>query len=102
MRVPGVTSGRALLRTIKGARFNSWSEIEVEVRDGFAVVPDRSQRHGGRAPARPQRSEARRLAVIEGWDRWGGAFATSYSHDSHNLIALRPRCRTSSRSRPIP
>ncbi len=26
------------------------------------------------------------LAIIEGWDRWGGAFATSYSHDSHNLI----------------
>ena len=25
-------------------------------------------------------------AIIEGWDRWGGAFATSYSHDSHNLI----------------
>jgi adenine deaminase len=25
-------------------------------------------------------------AIIEGWDRWGGAFATSYSHDSHNLV----------------
>ena len=45
----------------------------------------KSQRDGDRAPARPQRSEAA-LAVIEGWDRWGGAFATSYSHDSHNLI----------------
>ena len=45
----------------------------------------RSQRDGDRASARPQRSEAA-LAVIEGWDRWGGAFATSYSHDSHNLI----------------
>src|SRR5262249_46654189 len=40
LRVPGVASGRAKLRTIKGARFNSWSEVEVEVRDGFAVVPD--------------------------------------------------------------
>jgi adenine deaminase len=85
IRVPGVTNGRALIQTIKGARFNSWSEVEVEVRDGFALVPsDLSvmaivHRHGRNDP-RPQ------LAIIEGWDRWGGAFATSYSHDSHNLI----------------
>ena len=85
IRVPGVTNGRALIQTIKGARFNSWSEIEVEVRDGCAVVPpDLSvmaivHRHG-RNDSKPQ------LAIIEGWDRWGGAFATSYSHDSHNLI----------------
>src|SRR5204862_5185602 len=28
LRVPGGTQGRAVLRTIKGARLNSWSEIE--------------------------------------------------------------------------
>jgi adenine deaminase len=84
-RVPGVTSGRVLLQTIKGARYNSWSETEVEVRDGFVVVPPNLSvmaivhRHGRNDP-KPA------LAVIEGWDRWGGAFATSYSHDSHNLI----------------
>jgi adenine deaminase len=39
VRVPGITAGRAVVRTIKGARFNSWSEIEVVVADGFAVVP---------------------------------------------------------------
>lgn len=85
IRVPGVTNGRALIQTIKGARFNSWSEAEVEVRDGFVVVPENLSvmaivhRHGCNDP-KPA------LAVIEGWDRWGGAFATSYSHDSHNLI----------------
>ena len=85
IRVPGVTNGRALLQTIKGARYNSWSETEVEVRDGFAVVPPNLSvmaivhRHGRNDP-KPA------LAIIEGWDRWGGAFATSYSHDSHNLI----------------
>jgi adenine deaminase len=85
IRVPGVVNGRALIQTIKGARFNSWSETEVEVRDGFAVVPENLSlmaivhRHG-RSDPKPA------LAIIEGWDRWGGVFATSYSHDSHNLI----------------
>lgn len=85
VRVPGVTNGRARIRTIKGARFNSWSEMTVEVRGGFAVVPGDvsvmtvAHRHG-RSNAGPQ------TAIIEGWDRWGGAFATSYSHDSHNLV----------------
>jgi adenine deaminase len=85
IRVPGVTNGRAVLQTIKGARFNSWSEVEVAVRDGFAAVPPELSlmaivhRHGRNDP-KPQ------LAIIEGWERWRGAFATSYSHDSHNLI----------------
>ncbi len=86
VRVPGVRHGRAVVRTIKGARFNSWSEIEVEVRDGFAVVPGHvsvmtvAHRHG-RSDRPPQ------TAIIEGWDRWRGAYASSYSHDSHNLVA---------------
>jgi adenine deaminase len=86
VRVPGIRDGRAKVRTIKGARFNSWSEIEVEVRDGFTVVPDHvsvmtvAHRHG-RSELAPQ------TAIIEGWDRWRGAYASSYSHDSHNLVA---------------
>jgi adenine deaminase len=83
--VPSVTRGRATLRTIKGARFNSWSAIDVEVRDGFAVVPENASvmtvahRHG-RSQLAPQ------TTIIEGWDRWRGAYASSYSHDSHNLV----------------
>jgi adenine deaminase len=85
VRVPGMITGRAVVRTIKGARFNSWGEVEVDVRDGFAVVPDGvsvmtvAHRHG-RGERGPQ------SAIIEGWGRWGGAYATSYSHDSHNLV----------------
>jgi adenine deaminase len=77
--------GRAVLRTIRGARFNSWSEIEIDVRDGFAIVPEHlslmtvAHRHG-RSDRPPQ------TAIIEGWDRWRGAYASSYSHDSHNLV----------------
>jgi adenine deaminase len=85
VRLSAIKNGRAKIRTIKGARFNSWSELEVDVHDGFAVVPSNvsvmtvAHRHG-RSNLPPQ------TAVIEGWDRWGGALATSYSHDSHNLI----------------
>jgi adenine deaminase len=81
----GINLGRRRIRTIKGARFNMWSEIEVEVRNGFAVVPAELSvmtvihRHG-RSNAGPQ------SVIIEGWGRWRGAFATSYSHDSHNLV----------------
>jgi adenine deaminase len=83
--VPGIDTGRAVVRTVKGARFTSWSEMEVEVRDGFAVVPDTASvmtvvhRHG-RSDRGPQ------TAIIEGWDRWQGAYASSYAHDSHNLV----------------
>ena len=78
---------RAVVRTIKGARFNSWSEREVEVKDGFAVIPDDVSvmtvvhRHG-RSVATPQ------VAIIEGWDRWRGAYASTYAHDSHNLTVF--------------
>ena len=86
LRIPDMQNGRALVRTIRGARFNTWSELEVEVREGCAVIPDTVSvmtvihRHG-RNDLGPQ------TAIIEGWGRWGGAYATSYSHDSHNLVA---------------
>ncbi len=85
LAVPDMANGRAVLRTIKGARFNTWSELEVEVRDGYAVIPESVSvmtvihRHG-RNDLGPQ------TAIIEGWGRWGGAYATSYAHDSHNLV----------------
>jgi adenine deaminase len=36
-------------------------------------------RHG-RSSLGPQ------TAIIDGWGRWQGAYATSYAHDSHNLV----------------
>jgi adenine deaminase len=38
-------------------------------------------RHG-RHQATPQ------IALLEGWGELRGAIATSYSHDSHNLVVL--------------
>ncbi len=87
VRVTRVPNGRAKVRTIKGARFTSWGEIAVEVRGGFAVLPDDVSvmtvvhRHG-RTDGKPQ------TAIIEGWERWRGAYASSYSHDSHNLVVF--------------
>jgi len=85
VRVPGVVDGQARIRTIRGARFTEWGEALVDVRDGHAVVPAGMSvmtvvhRHG-RSAIGPQ------SALIEGWGELRGAYATSYAHDSHNLV----------------
>lgn len=87
LRIPGLTNGKARLRNIKGARFTQWSEVIVAVRDGIVQIPAGfsliwvKHRHG-RHDATP------RMALLEGWGELRGAIATSYSHDSHNLVVL--------------
>ncbi|VEC01035.1 Adenine deaminase 2 [Cedecea lapagei] len=86
LKVP-VNNGRARLRHIKGARFTQWSEVEVEVRNGEVLLPEGFsliwvQHRHGRHEAKPQ------LALLEGWGELRGAIATTYSHDSHNLVVL--------------
>ncbi len=85
LKVPELRQGRAVVRAIKGARFTEWVEIEVEVSDSVASVPDHLSRmtvihRHGRSEAGPQ------TAIIDGWGRLAGAYATSYAHDSHNLV----------------
>jgi adenine deaminase len=86
-RVKGVGDGRARLRKIVGARHGKWGMLDVEVRNGFAVLPPGHalitiiHRHG-RIPATPQ------TCIIEGWGDPRGAIATTISHDSHNLLVL--------------
>ncbi|MGH9704621.1 MAG: adenine deaminase [Candidatus Acidiferrales bacterium] len=87
VRMPDVKEGKARIRAIKGARFTSWSEVEVEVRNGYAQVPAGysviyvQHRHGRHAAAAQR-------AILEDWGELHGAIATSYSHDSHNLVVL--------------
>lgn len=87
LRVGAIRHGLARLRHIRGARFTQWGEVEVQVRDGKVQVPDGfsliwvKHRHG-RHEAKPQ------IALLEGWGELRGAIATSYSHDSHNLVVL--------------
>lgn len=87
MRVAAIRHGQATLRHIKGARFTQWNETTVEVRDGKVQLPPGFsliwvQHRHARHPAKPQ------LALLEGWGELRGAIATSYSHDSHNLVVL--------------
>ena len=87
LRIPGIVHGVARLRHIRGARFTQWGEVEVQVRHGEVQLPAGfsliwvKHRHG-RHQATPQ------IALLEGWGELRGAIATSYSHDSHNLVVL--------------
>ncbi len=54
--------------------------VRVQIPDGFSLIWVK-HRHG-RHQATPQ------IALLEGWGELRGAIATSYSHDSHNLVVL--------------
>lgn len=87
LRIADVDHGEARLKHIRGARFTEWGEVDVQIRHSRVVLPaDFSliwvQHRHGRHPAKPQ------IALLEGWGELQGAIATSYSHDSHNLVVL--------------
>jgi adenine deaminase len=87
VRIPEVPAGSAKVRAIFGMRFTEWRELEVKVHAGGAEVPaDASliyvrHRHGRYA-------SAGQCAIQQGIGRMRGAIATTYSHDSHNLVVL--------------
>lgn len=80
-------ASRVRLATIDRPRFTQWGEAEAEILDGFIVPPAGAtmiavaHRHG-RADAKP------RVGFLTGWGQWRGAFATTISHDSHNLTVF--------------
>ena len=87
MTIDNAKHGVARLRHISGARFTQWGEVDAQVRDGVVAIPDGFsliwvQHRHARHAAKPQ------LALLEGWGELRGAIATSYSHDSHNLVVL--------------
>ncbi|MFN3499297.1 MAG: adenine deaminase, partial [Pannonibacter indicus] len=85
-RVPA-TGSRVKLATIDRPRFTRWGTVEADVRGGFVVPPEETtliavaHRHG-RADSRPH------VGFLREWGRWNGAFATTVSHDSHNLTVF--------------
>lgn len=86
-RVEDREDGAVRVNAIRGARFTAWSVVETSLRNGEIVVPEDVSvmaivhRHGRRS-ATPQ------LALLEDWGTFRGAFATTVSHDSHNLAVF--------------
>ncbi len=85
-RVPA-TGSSARIATIDRPRFTQWGEATAEIADGHVVPPEDTtliaviHRHG-LSPATP------RIGFLTGWGTWRGAFATTVSHDSHNLTVF--------------
>jgi adenine deaminase len=81
------TGTKVRIATIDQPRFTRWGETEADVKDGFVVPPADitmiavAHRHG-RADSHP------RIGFLRGWGAWRGAFATTVSHDSHNLTVF--------------
>lgn len=77
----------ARVATIDRPRFTQWGEAETTVENGFVVPPEGStliavaHRHG-HSDAKP------RVGYLREWGAWRGAFATTVSHDSHNLTVF--------------
>lgn len=78
---------KARLATIAKPRFTEWGEVLADVRDGMVVPPEGTtmiaviHRHG-------LGDTTPRIGFLEGWGSWNGAFATTVSHDSHNLTVF--------------
>ncbi|RAS10551.1 adenine deaminase [Ensifer sp. ENS04] len=73
--------------TIDRPRFTQWGDAVAAVEGGFVIPPEGTtliavaHRHG-RADSRPS------VGLLSSWGAWRGAFATTVSHDSHNLTVF--------------
>jgi len=78
---------RVEVATIDQPRFTRWGRAETDVEEGFVCLPDGAtlisvvHRHG-QVAAKPK------TGFLRGWGEWRGAFATTVSHDSHNLTVF--------------
>ncbi|MBU2960166.1 amidohydrolase family protein [Citreicella sp. C3M06] len=78
---------QARLASIDRPRFTQWGEIDAQVADDRVLLPKGATRiavlhRHGRVPVVP------RVGLLTGWGDWRGAFATTVSHDSHNLTVF--------------
>lgn len=87
IRLDGARNGQVRMRTIKTPRFTQWSEMTLPVADGTVQVPVGQarltirHRHG-------RHSNPMQVALLEDWGSFSGAMASTYTHDSHNLVVL--------------
>lgn len=76
----------ARIATLSKPRFPEWGKRVVPTREGVLVPPDDMIRMA--VINRYGRNTPLRLAFLENWGVWRGAFATTVSHDSHNLTVF--------------
>ena len=76
----------ARIATLSKPRFPEWGERVVPVREGALVLPEDMIRMA--VINRYGRNTPLRVAFLENWGTWRGAFATTVSHDSHNLTVF--------------
>ncbi len=81
-RVPA-DGQRATVAVIEKPRFTQWGKRELAVANGYVSVPDDLVIMSIINRFKPD-SEPR-IAYLGQWGKWHGAFATTVSHDSHNL-----------------
>ena len=80
----------ARIATLSKPRFPDWSERWVPIQNGALSLPDDMMRmaivnrHGQYTPVR--------VAFMEQWGTWRGAYASTVSHDSHNLTVFGRDC----------
>lgn len=76
----------AQIKVLSKPRFPVWSSRKVRVEGGKLMLPDDmirmavANRYGRNFPVR--------VAFLERWGSWRCAFATTVSHDSHNLTVF--------------
>ena len=74
------------IATLSKPRFPEWGEAVVQTENGKLILPEDMirmavvNRYGRKTPVQ--------VAFLENWGRWRGAFATTISHDSHNLTVF--------------
>ena len=74
------------ISTIENPRFTKWGKRIVKTKNGCVVPPKDAtlmaivNRFGADSGAK--------LAFLINWGKWDGAFATTVSHDSHNLTVF--------------
>ena len=82
----GASAASVRIATLSKPRFPEWGERVVPTRDGKLVLADDMirmaviNRYGRNTPVR--------VAFLENWGTWRGAFATTVSHDSHNVTVF--------------
>lgn len=80
------TGDEVRIATLSKPRFPVWGERLVSVKNGYLELPDDMIRMA--IVNRYGRNTDARVAFLENWGTWRGAFATTVSHDSHNLTVF--------------